>query len=136
MIIDSNVMEVTISGGECLTYNGIEDIIKKFIDNGIKVDVFTNAILLKKILDKIDKMNYSVMIILKARGIKDNNTLNIGEGNYFPHKHSPDTYYGPLDKDSDYLIKELERLFISDGKSDKDIINLLITTYRDTLFIN
>ena len=24
MIIDSNVMEVTISGGECLTYNGIE----------------------------------------------------------------------------------------------------------------
>ena len=54
MIIDSNVMEVTISGGECLTYNGIEDIIKKFIDNGIKVDVFTNAILLKKILDKID----------------------------------------------------------------------------------
>ena len=91
---------------------------------------------LNKILDKSDKMNYSVMIILKARGIKDNNTLNIGEGNYFPHKHSPDTYYGPLDKDSDYLIKELERLFISDGKSDKDLINLLITSYRDALFIN
>ena len=54
MIIDSNVMEVTISGGECLTYNGIEDIIKKFIENGIKVDIFTNAILLKRLLDKID----------------------------------------------------------------------------------
>ena len=91
---------------------------------------------LNKILNKSDKMNYSVMIILKARGIKDNNTLNIGEGNYFPHKHSPDTYYGPLDNDSDYLIKELERLFISDGKSDKDLINLLITGYRNALFIN
>lgn len=91
---------------------------------------------LNKILDESDKMNYSIIIILKARGIKDNNTLNIGEGNYFPHKHYPDTYYGPLDKDSDYLIKELERLFISDGKSDKDLINLLITGYRDALFIN
>ena len=41
-----------------------------------------------------------------------------------------------LIKDSDYLIKELEGLFISDGKSDKDLINLLITSYRDALFIN
>ncbi|UKI27128.1 MAG: hypothetical protein L6V91_00075 [Bacilli bacterium] len=47
-IINSNVMEVTISGGECLTYKGIEKIIKKFLINGIKVDVFTNALLLKK----------------------------------------------------------------------------------------
>ena len=46
-------------------------------------------------------------------------------------KDTPDTYYGPLDNDSDYLIKELERLFISDGKSDKDLINLLITGYRE-----
>ena len=30
-IINSNVMEVTISGGECLTYKGIEKIIKKFL---------------------------------------------------------------------------------------------------------
>ncbi len=53
-IINSNVMEVTISGGECLTYKGIEKIIKKFLVNGIKVDVFTNALLLKNVLDKID----------------------------------------------------------------------------------
>lgn len=53
-IIDSNVMEVTLSGGECLTYKGIEKIIKKFLINGIKVNVFTNALLLKSILNKID----------------------------------------------------------------------------------
>lgn len=53
-IINSNVMEVTISGGECLTYKGIEKIIKKFLINGIKVDVFTNALLLKNMLDEID----------------------------------------------------------------------------------
>ena len=92
---------------------------------------------LNKILDKSDKMNYSVMIILKSRGIKDNDSiLNINEDNASFVKDTPDTYYGPLDNDSDYLIKELERLFISDGKSDKDLINLLITSYRDALFIN
>ena len=115
------------------------NILLKKYDNKTLLEYFLDKdpeLTLNKILDKSDKMNYSVMIILKARGIKDNNTLNIGEGNYFPHKHSPDTYYGPLDKDSDYLIKELERLFISDGKSDKDLINLLITGYRNALFIN
>ena len=92
---------------------------------------------LNKILDKSDKMNYSVMIILKSRGIKDNDSiLNINEDNASFVKNTPDTYYGPLDNDSDYLIKELERLFISDGKSDKDLINLLITGYRNALFIN
>lgn len=92
---------------------------------------------LNKILNKSDKMNYSVMIILKSRGIKDNDSiLNINEDNDSFIKDTPDTYYGPLDKDSDYLIKELERLFISDGKSDKDLINLLITGYRNALFIN
>lgn len=115
------------------------NILLKKYDNKTLLEYFLDRdteLTLNKILNKSDKMNYSVMIILKARGIKDNNTLNIGEGNYFPHKHSPDTYYGPLDKDSDYLIKELEGLFISDGKSDKDLINLLITSYRDALFIN
>ena len=115
------------------------NILLKKYDNKTLLEYFLDRdteLTLNKILDESDKMNYSIIIILKARGIKDNNTLNIGEGNYFPHKHSPDTYYGPLDKDSDYLIKELERLFISDGKSDKDLINLLITSYRDALFIN
>lgn len=63
-IINSNVMEVTISGGECLTYKGIEKIIKKFLINGIKVDVFTNALLLKNVLDKIDSdiLNKSALL--------------------------------------------------------------------------
>ena len=99
---------------------------------------------LNKILNKSDKMNYSVMIILKSIANKKYQTLDnlsydiflINENNDSFIKDIPDTYYGPLDKDSDYLIKELERLFISDGKSDKDLINLLITGYINALFIN
>lgn len=55
MIINSNVMEVTLSGGECLTYKGIEKVIEKLLTNDIKVDIFTNALLLKTVLNKFDK---------------------------------------------------------------------------------
>lgn len=116
------------------------NILLKKYDNKTLLDYFLDKdpeLTLNKILDKSDKMNYSVMIILKSRGIKDNDSiLNINENNDSFIKITPDTYYGPLDNDSDYLIKELERLFISDGKSDKDLINLLITGYRNALFIN
>ena len=116
------------------------NILLKKYDNKTLLDYFLDKdpeLTLNKILDKSDKMNYSVMIILKSRGIKDNDSiLNINENNDSFIKDTPDTYYGSLDKDSDYLIKELERLFISDGKSDKDLINLLITGYRNALFIN
>lgn len=117
----------------------LNTLLKKY-DNKTLLDYFLDKdpeLTLNKILDKSDKMNYSVMIILKSRGIKDNDSiLNINENNASFVKNTPDTYYGPLDNDSDYLIKELERLFISDGKSDKDLINLLITGYRNALFIN
>ena len=117
----------------------LNTLLKKY-DNKTLLDYFLDKdpeLTLNKILDKSDKMNYSVMIILKSRGIKDNDSiLNINENNDSFIKITPDTYYGSLDKDSDYLIKELERLFISDGKSDKDLINLLITGYRNALFIN
>lgn len=72
-IINSNVMEVTISGGECLTYKGIEKIIKKLLINGIKVDVFTNALLLKNVLDKIDSdiLNKSALLFyVSVDGLK------------------------------------------------------------------
>ena len=117
----------------------LNTLLKKY-DNKTLLEYFLDKdpeLTLNKILDKSDKMNYSVMIILKSRGIKDNDSiLNINEDNASFVKDTPDTYYGPLDNDSDYLIKELERLFISDGKSDKDLINLLITGYRNALFIN
>lgn len=117
----------------------LNTLLKKY-DNKTLLDYFLDKdpeLTLNKILDKSDKMNYSVMIILKSRSIKDNDSiLNINKDNASFIKNTPDTYYGPLDNDSDYLIKELERLFISDGKSDKDLINLLITGYRNALFIN
>ena len=84
-IINSNVMEVTISGGECLTYKGIEKIIKKFLVNGIKVDVFTNALLLKNVLDKIDSdiLNKSALLFyVSVDGLKSSHEQIRGKNTF------------------------------------------------------
>lgn len=84
-IINSNVMEVTISGGECLTYKGIEKIIKKFLINGIKVDVFTNALLLKNVLDKIDSdiLNKSaILFYVSVDGLKSSHEQIRGKNTF------------------------------------------------------
>lgn len=84
-IINSNVMEVTISGGECLTYKGIEKIIKKFLINGIKVDVFTNALLLKNVLDKIDSdiLNKSALLFyISVDGLKSSHEQIRGKNTF------------------------------------------------------
>lgn len=84
-IINSNVMEVTISGGECLTYKGIEKIIKKFLINGIKVDVFTNALLLKIVLDKIDSdiLNKSALLFyVSVDGLKSSHEQIRGKNKF------------------------------------------------------
>lgn len=73
-IINSNVMEVTLSGGECLTYKGIEKIIQKLLNNEIKVDIFTNALLLKRFLDKLDETSIEknkLLFYVSVDGLRD-----------------------------------------------------------------
>ncbi|MDD3453650.1 MAG: radical SAM protein [Bacilli bacterium] len=84
-IINSNVMEITLSGGECLTYKGIDKIIKKFIDNGIKVDVFTNALLLKDLLDKIDSDLFNkeaLLFYVSVDGLKESHETIRGKNTF------------------------------------------------------
>lgn len=84
-IINSNVMEVTISGGECLTYKGIEEIIKKFLINGIKVNVFTNAVLLKNVLDRIDSgilNTNSLLFYVSVDGLKSSHEQIRGKNTF------------------------------------------------------
>lgn len=84
-IINSNVMEVTIFGGECLTYNGIENIITKLLQNDIKVDIFTNALLLKKLLNKIDGnivQKNNLLFYVSVDGLKDNHEKIRGKNTF------------------------------------------------------
>lgn len=85
MIIDSNVMEVTLSGGECLTYKGVDKVIFKLLDQGIKVSVFTNAILLKSFLSKLDskiKDKNNLQFFVSVDGLKENHEKIRGKNTY------------------------------------------------------
>lgn len=52
-IISAGIMEVTISGGEALMVDKIEDIVSMLLKSGISVRVFTNGMLLKEFIDKM-----------------------------------------------------------------------------------
>jgi|GEM_PF-1165749 len=75
-IINSNVMEVTLSGGECLTYKGIDKIVLKLLLSGIKVNIFTNGLLLNNFItllskskQKIDKKD--ILFYVSVDGMKE-----------------------------------------------------------------
>lgn len=52
-IINSNIMEVTITGGEALMVDSLPIIVKELIKNDIKVNIFTNGLLLNQFEKKL-----------------------------------------------------------------------------------
>ena len=67
-IIDAGVMEVTLTGGEALTVDCLDEIVQKLNNNGIEILIFTNGILLKNFIDKINnnvdksKIRFSISV--------------------------------------------------------------------------
>lgn len=55
-IVKSNIMEVTITGGEALLVKSLPQIVSILIKNDIHVNIFTNAILLKNFEQKLHKL--------------------------------------------------------------------------------
>lgn len=142
-IINSNVMEVTISGGECLTYNGIEKIIQKFVVNGIKVDVFTNALLLKNVLDKIDSdiiNKNDLLFYVSVDGTKNSheqirgkNTFDktINNIKYAIEKGYPVVTNTVINKINYYDIMDMIVLLKEMGVRDVQLSNLIVQGSAD-----
>lgn len=142
-IINSNVMEVTISGGECLTYKGIEKIIKKFLINGIKVDVFTNALLLKNVLDKIDSdiLNKSALLFyVSVDGLKSSHEQIRGKNTfdktienikYAIEKGYPVVTNTVINKINYYDIMDMIVLLKQMGVKDVQLSNLIVQGSAD-----
>ena len=55
-LINSNVMEVTVTGGEALLVSSLPKIVALLIQNDIKVNIFTNALLLDTFEKKLVKI--------------------------------------------------------------------------------
>lgn len=85
-IIASDVMEVTLTGGEALIFNNLDIIVKKLIENDIRVKIFTNGILLKGFIEKIkhiNNINNYLTFSISIDGLKDSNDKIRGEGTFY-----------------------------------------------------
>lgn len=55
-LVNSNIMEVTITGGEALLVESLPEIVSSLVASDIKVNIFTNALLLDNFLKKVKKI--------------------------------------------------------------------------------
>ena len=86
-ICDSNIMEVTITGGEALLVNNLPEIVDMLIRNDIRVNVFTNAILLDSFIEKLyNRLKYhptnKLYFYISIDGQEKSHDLIRGKGNF------------------------------------------------------
>lgn len=86
-IIDSNVLEVTITGGEALVVASLPEIVAKLLKNDIKVNIFTNAILLDSFSKKLEKElgmipSKQLDFFISVDGDEKTHDFIRGKGNY------------------------------------------------------
>lgn len=86
-IVESNVMEVTITGGEALLVSSLPEIVKLLIKNDIKVNIFTNAILLETFEKKIVKLlgyapTNKLDFFISIDGLESSHDNIRGKGNF------------------------------------------------------
>jgi MoaA/NifB/PqqE/SkfB family radical SAM enzyme len=83
-IVESSVMEVTLSGGEALCVNVLPKIIDKLTNSGVYVNIFTNGILLEEFIYKIKNKVNPKMIKFEVSidGEKEIHNSIRGKGTY------------------------------------------------------
>lgn len=95
---------------------------------------------MNKILTGRVKADPKIAIILKSRGYQQDKVNIFDEENIYTtdYINSVNNKFGmgPLFEEGEVLLKTLESLFLTDGKSDKGLISALVSGYRNALFIN
>ena len=97
---------------------------------------------LNKILSKEIKSNLKIITYLKNKGIDLKNIeidVPTKENDFvsdYLEKENNKKGVGPLLEKGDYLLKRLQEIFLSDGKSDETLINALVNGYRNALINN
>lgn len=95
---------------------------------------------INKILSSSLKKNPKIATILKSKGFEQErvNVLSQKEKHSVEYLEGVQKHLGigPLLKEGEILLSQLEQLFLSDGRSDKDLIKALVSGYRQSLFVN
>lgn len=119
-----------------------EDLLKEY-DGVTLLNGLLNAdsdLTLNKILTKSAKSDPKIAVILKSRGLEQENANISSEKNDYTTKYlervNNSLGIGPLPEEGEFLLNQLQQLFLSDGKSDEELISALISGYRHSLFIN
>ena len=83
-IIAANVMEVTITGGEPLLVQVLPEIIKKFLNANMLINIFTNAIFIESLLSKLEKVanKENLRFNISIDGLKETHESIRGIGTY------------------------------------------------------
>lgn len=95
---------------------------------------------LNKILTSSVKANFKIAAILWNKGIEiDSVNIVDGTNNFssdYLKGYNNHLGIGPLKEEGELLLERLEKIFIEDGGSNKELISLLINSYRNFLFLD
>ena len=135
----------TIAKHDMMKYIGeikAEKLLKKYGDKTLLEYLLDTDrdLTLNKILSDNLKADPDIAIILKNRGIVQKSVNVSKEENEYTTKYIKNINnhlgIGPLPEEGERLLNELKLLFLTDGKSDKDLITALTAGYRNALMNN
>lgn len=134
----------TIAKHDMMKYIGeikAEKLLKKYGDKTLLEYLLDtdSDLTLNKILSDDLKADPDIAVILKNRGIVQKSVNVSKEENEYTTKYIENINnhlgIGPLPEEGERLLNELKLLFLTDGKSDKDLITGLTAGYRNALRI-
>lgn len=135
----------TIAKHDMMKYIGeikAEKLLKKYGDKTLLEYLLDtdSDLTLNKILSDDLKADPDIAVILKKRGIVQKSVNVSKEENEYTTKYIENINnhlgIGPLPEEGERLLNELKLLFLTDGKSDKDLITGLTAGYRNALMNN
>lgn len=135
----------TIAKHDMMKYIGeikAEKLLKKYGDKTLLEYLLDtdSDLTLNKILSDDLKADPDIAVILKKRGIVQKSVNVSKEENEYTTKYIKNINnhlgIGPLPEEGERLLNELKLLFLTDGKSDKDLITALTAGYRNALMNN
>ncbi|MBI9014069.1 MAG: radical SAM protein [Clostridiales bacterium] len=81
-LIEADIMEVTLTGGEILTIPFIDEVFQKLLDNDVYINIYTNAILLDEHIDILSMNKEQFKIFTSIDGVKEDHDRIRGIGSY------------------------------------------------------
>lgn len=83
-LINSNIQQLTITGGEALLVNNLAGYVRNCLDRGIRINLFTNGILLNSFIDELGEIDNKELLTFEISidGSKCEHDYIRGEGNY------------------------------------------------------